>query len=401
MKNKETNYDIKNTNSTIDKYVQLNERDKRIKHKIKNGIITGAMIVSLLVPTNKCKSPESPPNHNGTTTYALTVTNKNIMDESSAGGNIQVNGVWQTSGSAWEIDAVNGIATIQSINVDTPGYNHSYITGTSGDEVTIIKDREGPHQFQINRNMTLDTKLIPDSIDTRILAGLIGKDSDQNEIGDGVVYRFSNEIPTREVGIKRANENGQEPTPTIKKYLRECVDLVNECNGQQLKYIGEISTAIDKGVTHLVRDGRVGGALVLNEDEGKITRSGFYTPNEVPKYTVLEELFQVSTGIFWDNGSPNSPLIRIVGGDASNPEILARGKTYADLIKRLPHLFKLSINQVNPAAYTEQVMSPTTRPWGAPKDYHEFADPSQPGQRHQDNATRNKKVKRDYHKIRK
>ena len=399
---KQANYDIKITNSTIDKYVKLNERDKKIKHKLKNGILTGAMVLSIVATTIKCPNttPEPPPNHE--TSYALTLTNKNIMNDNNAGGRVQVNGHWQDSGSSWEIDAPNGTATINSIHVDPAGYNHSYIAGEEGNNIMIIKDKDGPHAFEMNRNMTIDAKLIPDSIDTKELARMIGEASDYpNEIGNGVVIRFDNTIPTREVGIKRANENGQEPTPTIKKYLRECVDLVNECNGQQLKYIGEISTAIDKGVTHLVRDGRVGGALVLNEDEGKITRSGFYTPNEVPKYTVLEELFQVSTGIFWDNGSPNSPLIRIVGGDASNPEILARGKTYADLIKRLPHLFKLSINQVNPAAYTEQVMSPTTRPWGAPKDYHEFADPSQPGQRHQDNATRNKKVKRDYHKIRK
>ena len=396
MNNKQANYDIKITNSTIDKYVQLNERDKKIKHKIRNGILSGAMITALLIPTNKCSNnttPEPPPN--GTTSYALTITNKNIMNNNKAGGNIQVNGVWQTSGSSWEIDAQNGTATINSIHVDPPGYNHSYIAGVDGNNLFIIKDREGPHSFTINRNMTIDTKLIPDDIDTKELARMIGEAYDYpNEIGNGVVIRFDNTTPIRDVGIRRANENGQDPTSTIKKYLRECVDLVNECNGQQLKYIGEVPSYIENGVTHHVRDGRVEGILGLNEEEGKIIRNGFYTPNEVPKYTVLEELFQVSTGIFWDNGSPNSPLIRIIGGDPNNPEILPRGKTYAYLIKRLPHLFKLSIDQVNPSAYTEQTMSPTTRPWGAPKDYHEFADPSQPGQRQHDNNPRNKRIRK-------
>ena len=404
MKNKQANYDITSTNSTIDKYVKLNKRDKEIKHKIRNGIVSGAMIVSLLLPTNKCKSPESPNgNGNGSTSYALTITNKNIMNDNNAGGRVQINGVWVESGGSVEIDAPNGTATINSIHVDPAGYNHSYIIGDDG-SLFIIKDREGPKPFTINRNTTIEAKLIPDNIDTVNLAKLVGKNvgSGAYSVGDGEVWRFDNSMPARDVGIRKSNTNGLEPTPTMIKYLKECINQVNECNGQQARYIGKITQDyVDKGVTHFVKDSTPYHEFGTNDD-GSITRSGLITHPEHPKYAVLEEYLQAVTGLVNDGGYMNFPYINPGPSPYNNPEIIPKGKTFIKLVKRLPLKFRLSTSEKNPAAYTEQTMSTTTRPWGAPKDYHEFANPTNmPGQRNYDNAHRDKRVKKDYQRIKK
>ena len=45
--------------SPIEKYVRLNEREQRIKRKLKNGLLAGAMSLALLMPANNCGSPES------------------------------------------------------------------------------------------------------------------------------------------------------------------------------------------------------------------------------------------------------------------------------------------------------------------------------------------------------
>jgi len=272
----------------------------------------------------------------------------------------------------------------------------------SGDQVIYTKDREGPHPAKINRNMTIDAKIIPDTIDTMEFARMIGAPSDlPNEIGNGIVIRFDNTIPVREVGIKRANENGQDPTPTLKRYLRECIELTNECNGQQGRYVGEITQDyVDKGITYFIKDTSGHVEVGLNDD-GTIERSGLVTRPGVSKYGVLEEYFQASTGIFWDNGSPNSPLIRIVG-DVSNPEIVPRGKTYAYLIKRLPHLFKLSIEQKNPVTATQSYVSPTTRPYGMPKEWNQEPENQDPNKNHSagyEQGSGRESIKRREHKL--
>lgn len=398
MNDKNTQYDITSTTSTIDKYVKLNERDRRIKRKLKNGILAVATSALLLLPINKCKSPESPINGNGADKYSLTAKNVSIMNGSDAGGSIQVNGVWLPSGSTWEIDAVNGTATINSIHADAPNYNPSYITGN---DYMNIKDRDGSHSFRTNTDISLNLKLIPNTIDTKILAGLVGKDPDRDDKGDGVVYRFDDSKSIRDVGIKKSNENGLEPTETIIKYLNECVSMVNECNGQQGNYIGKITQDyVDKGITHYTKDTTPQALLGLNDD-GTIERSGFYTRPTHSKIAVLEEYIHACTGLFYSNGQGTFPYIDPIGKDPNNPRILPEGKTFIYIIKRLPPLFKLSTSEQSPSASTQTYVSPTTRPWGAPKDYQDLTNPSQPGQRPYDNVPRDKRVKKDHQRIRK
>jgi len=71
-----------------------------------------------------------------------------------------------------------------------------------------------------------------------------------------------------------------------------------------------------------------------------------------------------------------------IAHDPNNPEILPEGKMFIYLIKRLPPLFKLSVEQKSPVTATQDYVSPTTRPYGMPKEWNQEPENQDPNKNH-------------------